>query len=160
LAEVDVRQLPKSREGPGVVATDRAFFAWVRLGVAMNVTDKILVVDDHIPLAENIAELLEGAGHPAVTAASAEQALQVLEIDAIHALITDFRLPGLNGADLIREMHRRGRLIPAIVMSAYSDDGTVGAARAAGALEVLCKPIPPARLLELVERMQPGSPPG
>ena len=111
---------------------------------------RILVVDDHVYLAENIAEILEGEGYQTRVAVSAEQALDALERDEIHAVITDYRLPGRNGAQLIREMRQRGRQIPAVVMSAYSDEETIAAARAAGAMEVLTKPVAIVELLGLV----------
>jgi CheY-like chemotaxis protein len=120
----------------------------------MNGATRVLVVDDHVYLGENIVEILEGAGYEARTVASAEQALEALEANDVDALITDFRLPGLNGAELIIEIRRRGRHIPAVVMSAYSDDGTIAAARAAGAIDVLCKPVVISSLLALVGGMR------
>lgn len=123
----------------------------------MNETTTILVVDDHVSLAENIAELLENEGYQALTASSAEQALQTIEAGSVDGLVTDYRLPGLNGAELIRELRRRGKNVPAVVMSAYSDDGTIDAARAAGALDVLCKPLALSRLLGVVKGMHPAS---
>jgi CheY-like chemotaxis protein len=89
-------------------------------------------------------------------ALSAEQALDTVESDEFHGLVTDFRLPGLNGAQLIDELRRRGRGIPAVVMSAYSDDQTVAVARAAGAIAVLAKPVGIAQLLGLVAGMREG----
>jgi two-component system, OmpR family, copper resistance phosphate regulon response regulator CusR len=114
----------------------------------------ILVVDDHVYLAENIAEILESEGYQTRVALSAEQALDTLDQDDIHAVITDYRLPGRNGAQLIREIRRRGSLIPAVVMSAYSDEETIAAARAAGAMEVLTKPVALPQLLGLVAAFQ------
>jgi CheY-like chemotaxis protein len=111
---------------------------------------RILVVDDHAHLAENIAEILENEGYQTRVAISAEQALDTLDRDEIHALITDYRLPGLTGAQLIREMRLRGSQIPAVVMSAYSDEETIAVARAAGAREVLTKPVVIVQLLGLV----------
>lgn len=114
---------------------------------------KILVVDDHVDLAENLAEILAGAGYEAVIAASAEAGLARLTEGDIAGLITDYRLPGLNGAQLIVEMRRRGNGLPAVVMSAFTDDETIALARAAGAAEVLSKPIPIDRMLTLVSAM-------
>jgi DNA-binding NtrC family response regulator len=112
---------------------------------------RVLVVDDHLDLAENIAEILEGAGFRTAIAASAEAALGRIAAGDITALITDFRLPGLSGAQLIAELRRRGSNIPAVVMSAYTDDATIASARRAGALEVLSKPVEIPRLIALVE---------
>jgi CheY-like chemotaxis protein len=114
---------------------------------------RILVVDDHVFLAENIAEILEGEGYLTVVATSAEQALDAADVQVIHGLITDYKLPGLTGAELIRELRRRGRQMPAVVMSAYSDDDTIAAARAAGAIEVLGKPVALDQLLGLMAGM-------
>jgi DNA-binding response OmpR family regulator len=111
---------------------------------------KVLVVDDHVDLAENIAEILAGAGHEAVVAASAEEALRLFEAGGIAGVITDFRLPGRNGAQLIAELRRRGSRVPAVVMSAFTDDETIGQARAAGALDVLPKPVDISRLMSAV----------
>jgi CheY-like chemotaxis protein len=117
------------------------------------VRGRFLVVDDHIDLAENLAEILGAAGVEAVTAASAEAGLQVIEAGGIAALITDYRLPGRNGAQFISELRRRGNTIPAIVMSAYTDDDTIGAARAAGAVRVLAKPIDLEQLMFVVQTL-------
>jgi DNA-binding NtrC family response regulator len=117
------------------------------------VKGKILVVDDHSDLAENIVEILQNAGCDAVVATSAEEALERMAAGDIAGLITDFRLPGLSGAELITELRRRGSEVPAVVMSAYTDDQTLLCAQDAGALAVLAKPVDIARLLSLVERL-------
>ena len=107
----------------------------------MTLNGKILIVDDHIDLAENVAEVLETAGYQTVVADSAEAALIRLESGDIAALVTDYRLPGRNGAELIIEMRRRGLGIPALVMSAFTDDATIEHAQSAGAVEFMAKPI-------------------
>jgi DNA-binding NtrC family response regulator len=114
---------------------------------------RILVVDDHIDLAENIAEILQGAGFETAVAGSAEAALVRVAAGDIVALITDYRLPGRSGAELIAELRRRGSNIPAMVMSAYTDDDTIALARQAGAREVLSKPVEIPRLMSLVETL-------
>lgn len=119
----------------------------------MKAAGAVLVVDDHSDLADNIAEIIRGVGRDAVTAESAEAALECIVKGGIVVLITDYRLPGLSGAQLIAELYRRGLGLPAIVMSAYTDDETIAAARKAGALHVLAKPVEIRRLLALVETL-------
>jgi DNA-binding NtrC family response regulator len=114
---------------------------------------KILIVDDHVDLADNLAEILENEGYQTVVADSAEAALDRLEQGDVAALITDYRLPGLNGAQLIVELRRRGLTIPAVVMSAFTDDQTIDRASRAGALEVLPKPLDLPHLLQLVKAL-------
>jgi DNA-binding response OmpR family regulator len=114
---------------------------------------KILVVDDHVDLAENIAEILQMAGYQTAIAHSAEAALELLDGGGLSGLITDFRLPGRSGAQLIAELRRRGNPIPALVMSAYTDDETISSAQQAGAAHVLSKPVDIPRLLCLMETL-------
>lgn len=100
-------------------------------------------------MAENIAEILEMDGYRASVAESAEEAL-TLFTEKTSALITDFRMSAWSGAELIAEIRRRGSWIPAVVITAYSDEATEDACTKAGALAVLPKPVEMGRLLALV----------
>lgn len=126
------------------------------MSAAASPAGKILIVDDHLDLAENLAEILADAGYETVTAGSAEAGLERLAAGDITGLITDYRLPGLNGVQLIQEARRRNGPIPTVVMSAYADDETIERARAAGATDVLPKPVALDRLLALVAAMTEG----
>lgn len=102
---------------------------------------KIFVVEDHLIMREAYAAILradpdlEWCG----TAVSAEEALDRLgEIDC-DLVVTDYRLPGLNGAELVRRIHAVRPGLPAIVISAHEDEAFVLAAREAGAAAVLGK---------------------
>lgn len=116
----------------------------------------ILVVDDHVALAENLAEILGDVGYQTAWTDSAESALDTVGRGGIAALITDYRLPGLNGAQLIAELRRRGIDIPAVVMSAHTDQETIGSSETAGALEVFPKPVDVAQLMRMVEALDRG----
>ena len=113
----------------------------------------ILVVDDQIELAENIAEILQGIGFETEVAASAESGLERVALGGITAVVTDYRLPGQSGAQLIEELRRRGEGIPVLVMSAYTDDATIDRSRAAGAWLFLPKPVPLPSLVEAFESL-------
>ena len=117
---------------------------------AQGLAGKILVVDDHRDLAENLAEILEGVGYQTVVAGSAEEALERIAAGDIAALVTDFRLPGRNGVELLAELARRGHRLPAVVISAFTDEQTVEEARRVGAADVLVKPVPLDRLMTVV----------
>jgi DNA-binding NtrC family response regulator len=114
---------------------------------------RILVVDDQAELAENISEVLQGLGFDTDVATSAESALARIRRGGITALITDFRLPGQSGAELIGELRRRGERMPALVMSAYTDDRTIDASHAAGAWLFLPKPVPLETLMEVFQSL-------
>ena len=114
---------------------------------------RVLVVDDQIEFAENIAEILQGIGFETDVASSAEAGLERIARGGITALITDFKLPGRNGAQLVEEIRRLGNRIPALVMSAYTDDRTMDRAQAAGAWLFMPKPVPLGALLEAFDSL-------
>jgi DNA-binding response OmpR family regulator len=113
----------------------------------------ILVVDDQIELAENIAEILQGIGFETEVAGSAEAGLERVARGGITAVVTDYRLPGQSGAELIQELRRRGDKIPVLMMSAYTDEATIDRSRAAGAWLFLPKPVPLPTLVEAFESL-------
>ena len=117
---------------------------------SMSGARKILVVDDNVELAENLAEIIEVMGYEAIVEPSAEAALQRIAAGGVTAVVTDFRLPGLSGAELIGELRRSGSALPVVMMSAYSDASMVERAEAAGALEVMTKPVDVERLRRVV----------
>ena len=94
---------------------------------------RVLIVDDNMALAENIAEMMEIDGYATEVAATAEEGLAKALAHRISVLITDFRLPRMNGAELIRRLRQERGKVHAMVISAYSDDDTIGDATRAGA---------------------------
>jgi DNA-binding response OmpR family regulator len=101
---------------------------------------RVLIVDDNLELAENIAEILTIEGYRTEVAGSAEEALPRLLGPEIDVLVTDYRLPGLDGAALVRTARVTRERLRAIVMSAFTDENTVNDAARAGA-EFLPKPL-------------------
>jgi two-component system nitrogen regulation response regulator GlnG len=110
---------------------------------------RVLVVDDNVALAENIAEVLAIDGFVTEVAASAEEALPKALSDDVVVVVTDFRLPGITGAELVVRVRRARSNVRCIVISAHTDDGTVRTAEAAGA-RFLAKPLDLGRLTRAV----------
>jgi DNA-binding NtrC family response regulator len=111
---------------------------------------RVLIVDDNVGLAENIAELLELEGHATSVAASAEEALAKVARPTPDVVVTDYRLPGISGASLVRRLQELGLRVHAIVISAYTDEATIQDARSAGAAFV-AKPVDLRTLGQLVD---------
>ena len=110
---------------------------------------RILIVDDNVGLAENIAEILGFDGHSTVVAASAEEALAIAQASDPQVLVTDYRLPGINGADLVKQFWKMRAPVCAVVISAYTDERTMSEATDAGATFV-AKPVDFGLLAQLV----------
>jgi two-component system, response regulator PdtaR len=119
--------------------------------------ERVLIVDDNINFAENIAEILEMSGYTTEVTGSAEEALPRAMASEVTVVVTDYRLPGASGAELIRQVRRLGRQVRMIVMSAYTDDTTIGDASDAGALAFVAKPLDFPLLTHLLRASAPAS---
>jgi two-component system, response regulator FlrC len=121
---------------------------------------RILVVDDEPGMRAGLVEVLRRDGHRVEAVGTAEDALARLEADGAELLVTDVRLPGRSGTDLLRELRERGLDTPAIVITAHGTIEDAVAAMKLGALDFLAKPFSPADLLHLaaraLERRAPG----
>jgi two-component system NtrC family sensor kinase len=68
---------------------------------------RILIVDDEAEIRETLAEILTGAQHRVATASSGREALERLEAEHYDVILTDIRMPDLDGRTLYREIERR-----------------------------------------------------
>lgn len=109
-------------------------------------TQKILVVDDDAAAREGLVTLLSEAGYTAMGAGTLKAAMETLERESPDLLITDVRLQGYNGLQLLA---MAPRAIPAIVVTGYPDRMLETDAQKMGA-EYLVKPVSPATLLSVV----------
>jgi CheY-like chemotaxis protein len=109
-----------------------------------------LIVDDNLAFAENLAEILEDAGHRATIATNGEQALALVGHTRFDALLTDMRMPIMSGAEVVHRMRQIDPGLPAIAITAYTHDDELEAARKEGLLAVLPKPVAVERLVELL----------
>src|SRR4051812_9070806 len=101
---------------------------------------KVLIIDDNVALAENIAEILEIAGHLTSVAGTAEAALAMVQESIPDVVVTDYRLPGISGLEFVKRFRARQVSFNAIVISAYTDDQTKSDARDLGAT-FIAKPV-------------------
>ena len=79
----------------------------------------ILFVDDHEVLARLSCEILKMHGYRAVSAYSAQDALDKFDREDFDILVTDFRMEGMNGLELAREVHGRRPETPVIIVTGY-----------------------------------------
>lgn len=115
---------------------------------------KILITDDNRPFADNLGEILEDVGHTVVIAESGEAALSHVQQTRFDVLLSDMRMPEMGGAELVHRVRRLDPGLPAIVVTAFTNDNDLATARAEGLLAVLSKPLPIATLLHLVDVAQ------
>lgn len=113
---------------------------------------RVLFVDDEPRVLEAIQRMLSDAAGAweVITATSGEQALALLEDSRFDVIVTDIRMPGMDGATLLNKVHERWPSITRIVLSGHTDQEH--AMRAMGsAHQFLSKPCNPKRLTDVVE---------
>jgi DNA-binding NtrC family response regulator len=79
----------------------------------------VLFVDDHEVLARLSCEILETQGYRAVSAYNAQDALDKFKREKFDILVTDFRMDGMNGLDLARQLHATNPELPVIMITGY-----------------------------------------
>ena len=79
----------------------------------------ILFVDDHEVLARLSCEILEMQGYRAVSAYNASDALEKFKREKFDILVTDFRMEGMNGLELARQIHASDPKVPVIIVTGY-----------------------------------------
>jgi DNA-binding NtrC family response regulator len=119
----------------------------------------ILIIDDNMEMAANLQEILEDEGVRVEIAKNGYEALEKLGASGFELVITDIRMPGMNGVEVLKAVHERWPRLPVIVMTAYSADAIMEEAYTAGALDVLSKPVNIDHVIDLVERIStPNAP--
>ncbi|MCA9627676.1 MAG: sigma-54-dependent Fis family transcriptional regulator [Myxococcales bacterium] len=114
---------------------------------------RILVVDDEEGLREFLVEALELSGHDVTPAETAEQALARAGNSHFHVVISDLRLPGKSGLDLLRQLRQDAPDTQVVMLTAHASVESAVDAMRLGAFDYLEKPIgSPAELRLVVDR--------
>jgi CheY-like chemotaxis protein len=111
----------------------------------------ILVVDDDVDTCHNLADILSDMGHQVEVAHSGPAALEMVRRKPYDIALLDLKMPGMDGLTLYRELRRLRADTVAIVVTAYAGGDSAAEALAAGAWQVLAKPVDFRRLLPLVD---------
>jgi two-component system nitrogen regulation response regulator GlnG len=112
----------------------------------------VWVVDDDRSIRWVFEKALSREGIPFKTFGLAEDAIVALDRDAPQVLVSDIRMPGTSGLELLQNAKERYPELPVIVMTAYSDLESAVAAFQGGAFEYLPKPFDVDQAVELIRR--------
>ncbi len=115
---------------------------------------RILIVDDEAPMREGLEQTLgsKKTGYAVSTAESGEDALAILDKESFDVVITDLRMPGISGLDLMVKAKARSPKLPVIVVTAYGDVPTAVDAMKKGAFDFITKPFKIEAVREAVAR--------
>ena len=112
----------------------------------------VWIVDDDRSIRWVIEKALSREGIAFNSFSSAQEALDALSGGAPEVLVSDIRMPGLSGLELLQAVKQRHPAVPVIVMTAYSDLDSAVAAFQGGAYEYLPKPFDVDQAVELIRR--------
>ncbi len=121
---------------------------------------RILLVDDNRTNRRVISRVLENAGHVVETAENGDDALDRLDVDAFHIVLTDINMPGTSGLDLTkmyRVLHADEPHMPIVALTADATEQAKQDCRDAGMDGFLTKPVEAQQLIALVRELTAGA---
>jgi two-component system response regulator HydG len=113
---------------------------------------RILIVDDEPDMVDNCARILRRAGHRCLTATDPNRAVTLLESERPDLLLTDLKMPELDGLAMLRRAHEIDPALPVVVITAFATIESAVAAIKAGAFDYLPKNFSVDQLTLVVDR--------
>ncbi len=131
-------------------------FEWTHAnlsGTAEQMARRVLLVDDDPTVLKSLAEALRDFGVGVETAESGEAAMGKLAANLPDLILSDIRMPGLDGIELLKLVRERATSVDVVLMTAYDDMPTVVRGMREGAFDFLVKPIDLVELEEVLRRV-------
>lgn len=113
---------------------------------------QVWIADDDRSIRWVLEKALKRAELPCRTFEQAEDVLEALKTETPAVLVSDIRMPGKSGLDLLTEVKDRNPMLPVIIMTAFSDLDSAVASFQGGAFEYLAKPFDVDKAVELIRR--------
>src|SRR5262249_38289864 len=113
-------------------------------------TPRLLVVDDEINIRSALAKILQQAGYAVTVAESGDAALAVLQDRVFDVVLTDLKMVGLTGMDVLKAVKASDPDTEVVLVTAYGTIESAVEAMKTGAYDYLTKPVDPERLTHLV----------
>ena len=107
----------------------------------MNEQTQILIVDDDGRMARTLVDILRTKGYAAEAARSGPEALEKVKACAFDCVLTDLKMPGMNGLELHQALRALRPALPVVLMTAYATDELISAGRDQGVIATLSKPL-------------------
>ncbi|MBD3217127.1 MAG: response regulator [candidate division Zixibacteria bacterium] len=112
----------------------------------------ILVVDDEEMLRKLLFKILDKEGYNVLLASSGREALDIISRERVDLIVTDVKMPEMDGFELLKKAKEKYPRIGVIVMTAFGDAYTVRDALLLGADEYITKPFKSFEIVMVVER--------
>jgi nitrogen regulation protein NR(I) len=118
----------------------------------MSAPAKILLIDDDAGIIDTLSRVLKDEGYEVAIERRGDDGIAHAAKDTFNVVVTDLKLPGLNGLDLVRQLHAARPRLPIILITAFGTTQTAIEATKFGAYDYLLKPFDIQQLLDLIHR--------
>jgi excisionase family DNA binding protein len=145
-------KIPAVRVGRQWRFRKRDIDAWLKGDQRTAERPRILIVDDEQAVRDLVATYLSTADYDVETVEDGPSALERLQANDYDLLITDLKMPGMDGLSVIRETRRHNADIPIIIITAYSTEASAIEAINLGVSGYLTKPFRMERVLAMAAR--------
>ena len=113
---------------------------------------KVLVVDDEAVIRKGLCRVMKGRGYHAEAAESGFGAIEKLQKAPFNIVITDLKMPGMDGLEVLKAIKILQPDVPVIIITGYSTVDTAVEAMKNGAFDYISKPFTPNQMIEMVEK--------
>ena len=111
---------------------------------------KLLLIEDHVPVADVLTEAFRDIGHEVSVAHTGEEGLRELASSCPDAVLLDVTLPGMDGVTVLRAIRARDRQLPVIILSGNASPEQLEQLRSLGIHDVIHKPDTLSHLTEVL----------
>ena len=150
MAGSSLEKVSQKARCPVMVVSEQVPKIWTMDAVGDRRDFQILVVDDELVVRDSIKEWLEDEGFAVDMAASGQEALDQLAVKSYHLMLTDIKMPGMDGVELLKRAHKSFPNLTVVMMTAYATVETAIEAMKIGSLDYLLKPFAPEVMVDKV----------
>ncbi len=118
----------------------------------MSGPDTVLIVEDEENMRRVLRALLQRDGYEVLEAGDGTEALRILEESRVSAVLTDLKMPRMNGLEFLEQAQRRYRSLPVVLLTAFGTVGSAVEALKQGAFDYLTKPFDPEEVRQVIAK--------
>ncbi|TCK58408.1 sigma-54-dependent transcriptional regulator [Seleniivibrio woodruffii] len=119
--------------------------------------NRILIIEDELSMRLGLRFTLEDAGYDVCVAETGEQGMDIISREVFDVIVTDFRLPGYNGIEILEKVKEISPSTCVIVITAFAEIENAVKAIKLGAFDYIQKPLDPSKLIEMIDRFLSGT---
>lgn len=114
--------------------------------------EKLLLIDDEKPILETLGLSISSEGYEVFTAENGKQGLEIFDKEDIKLVLTDIKMPVMDGIELLKKVKRSGKQAEVIVITGHGDMDSAIAALRYGASDFITKPVRDEALMLAIQR--------